>query len=111
MSIVDRWLLPDGVEDVLPPQARQLEQIRRRLLDLFRTWGFEYVIPPLVEFLESLLTGTGKDLDLKTLSRSFRREAEGSLLRAAEGSFRRAAEGSLLRAAEGSFLRAAEGSR
>jgi ATP phosphoribosyltransferase regulatory subunit len=66
MSIVDRWLLPDGVEDVLPPQARQLEEIRRRLLDLFETWGYEYVIPPMVEFLESLLTGTGHDLDLKT---------------------------------------------
>lgn len=66
MSIVDRWLLPDGIEDVLPPQAKQLEGIRRRLLDLFETWGYEYVIPPMVEFLESLLTGTGHDLDLKT---------------------------------------------
>ena len=66
MSIVDRWLLPDGVEDVLPPQAKQLEEVRRRLLDLFATWGYEYVIPPMIEYLESLLTGTGKDLDLKT---------------------------------------------
>ncbi len=66
MSIVDRWLLPDGVEDVLPPQAKQLEAVRRRLLDLFATWGYEYVIPPMIEYLESLLTGTGKDLDLKT---------------------------------------------
>ncbi|MBT4161565.1 MAG: ATP phosphoribosyltransferase regulatory subunit [Gammaproteobacteria bacterium] len=67
MSIVDRWLLPDGVEDVLPPQARRLEEVRRRLLDLFSTWGYDYVIPPMVEYLESLLTGTGRDLDLKTL--------------------------------------------
>ncbi len=66
MSIADRWLLPDGVEDVLPPQARQLEHIRRKLLDLYHTWGYEYVIPPMIEFLESLLTGTGKDLDLRT---------------------------------------------
>ncbi len=66
MSIVDRWLLPDGVADVLPPQAKQLEQSRRRLLDLYETWGYRYVIPPMVEFLESLLTGTGHDLDLKT---------------------------------------------
>ena len=66
MHIADRWLLPDGVEDVLPPQAMQLEQIRRRLLDLYETWGYRYVIPPMVEFLESLLTGTGHDLDLKT---------------------------------------------
>lgn len=66
MSIVDRWLLPDGIEEVLPPRAHNLELIRRRLLDLYRSWGYEYVIPPMVEFLESLLTGTGKDLDLKT---------------------------------------------
>lgn len=66
MSIADRWLLPDGIEEVLPPRARNLELIRRRLLDLYRSWGYEYVIPPMVEFLESLLTGTGKDLDLKT---------------------------------------------
>lgn len=67
MSIVDRWLLPDGVEDVLPPQAGRLEEVRRRLLDLYATWGYEYVVPPMVEYLESLLTGTGRDLDLKTL--------------------------------------------
>lgn len=67
MSIADKWLLPDGVEDVLPPHARGLEQVRRRLLDLFHAWGYEYVIPPMVEFLESLLTGTGRDLDVKTL--------------------------------------------
>ena len=67
MKIVDRWLLPEGVEDVLPPQANRTEEVRRRLLDLYSTWGYEYVIPPIVEYLESLLTGTGHDLDLKTL--------------------------------------------
>ena len=67
MSIVDRWLLPDGVEDVLPPEASRMEETRRRLLDLFSTWGYDYVIPPIIEYLESLLTGTGRDLDLKTL--------------------------------------------
>lgn len=66
MGIVDRWLLPDGVEDVLPPQAKKLEEVRRRLLDLFETWGYDYVIPPMIEYLDSLLTGTGHDLDLKT---------------------------------------------
>ena len=66
MSIADRWLLPDGVEEVLPPQAWHLESVRRRLLDLFAGWGYELVITPMVEYLESLLTGTGKDLDLKT---------------------------------------------
>ena len=66
MGIVDRWLLPDGVEDMLPSQAKKLEEVRRRLLDLFSTWGYDYVIPPMIEYLESLLTGTGRDLDLKT---------------------------------------------
>lgn len=66
MSIADRWLLPDGVEEVLPPEAAHLENVRRRLLDRFSSWGYELVITPLVEYLESLLTGTGKDLDLKT---------------------------------------------
>lgn len=66
MSIADRWLLPDGVEEVLPPQAGHLEAIRRRLLDSFAAWGYELVITPMVEYLESLLTGTGEDLDLKT---------------------------------------------
>jgi ATP phosphoribosyltransferase regulatory subunit len=62
----DRWLLPEGIEEVLPPQADQLEVQRRRLLDLFHVWGYELVIPPFIEYLESLLTGTGNDLDLQT---------------------------------------------
>ncbi|MFT5211638.1 MAG: ATP phosphoribosyltransferase regulatory subunit [Flavobacterium sp.] len=66
MDIVDRWMLPDGVDEVLPPQAAHLESVRRELLDIFGSWGYELVIPPMVEFLESLLTGTGTDLDLKT---------------------------------------------
>lgn len=66
MSRQDRWLLPEGIEEVLPLEAQQLETLRRRLLDLFRTWGYELVMPPLVEYLESLLTGTGNDLDLQT---------------------------------------------
>lgn len=66
MSIADRWLLPDGVEEVLPSEAAFLEQVRRRLLDGFSACGYELVITPMVEYLESLLTGTGKDLDLKT---------------------------------------------
>ena len=66
MNIADRWLLPDGVDEVLPPAASNLERIRRELLDIFVAWGYDYVIPPMVEFLESLLTGTGSDLDLKT---------------------------------------------
>ncbi len=61
-----RWLLPDGIDEVLPPQAERLEHLRRRLLDLYSRWGFELVMPPFIEYTESLLTGTGNDLDLQT---------------------------------------------
>lgn len=66
MTYADRWLLPDGVEEILPAEARQIEQLRRRLLDLYRCWGYDLVIPPLVEFTDSLLIGLGRDLDLLT---------------------------------------------
>ncbi|HCU89347.1 MAG TPA: ATP phosphoribosyltransferase regulatory subunit [Gammaproteobacteria bacterium] len=60
-----RWLLPDGVEDVLPPSAESLEQLRRKALDLFSSWGYQLVSPPLVEFVESLYSGSS-DLELQT---------------------------------------------
>jgi ATP phosphoribosyltransferase regulatory subunit len=63
---IEHWLLPEGVEDILPETASKIEQGRRILLDLFKSWGYEYIIPPKLEYLESLLTGTGRDLDLKT---------------------------------------------
>jgi ATP phosphoribosyltransferase regulatory subunit len=66
MTSVDRWQLPDGIEEVLPAQGAMVEQLRRRLLDLFRSWGYQLVIPPLVEFTDSLLIGLGQDLDLLT---------------------------------------------
>lgn len=62
----ERWLLPEGIEELLPPQAARVEQLRREILDLFQCWGYELVIPPLVEFLDSLLIGTSNDLDLQT---------------------------------------------
>lgn len=61
-----RWLLPEGISDVLPQEARRLEQMRRALLDLFARCGYELVIPPLIEYIDSLLTGAGADLDLRT---------------------------------------------
>lgn len=64
--ISDRWLLPEGVEEVLAPDAARLETLRRGILDLYSSWGYELVIPPFIEYLESLLVGTGSDLDLKT---------------------------------------------
>ncbi|RMG50842.1 MAG: ATP phosphoribosyltransferase regulatory subunit [Gammaproteobacteria bacterium] len=66
MSSDDRWLLPEGIDEALPEQARALEQMRRQILDLYASWGYELVMPPFIEFLESLLTGTGHDLDLQT---------------------------------------------
>ncbi len=67
MNRADRWVLPEGVEDLLPEQAERLEWLRRQLVDLFQRWGYRLVIPPLVEYLDSLLTGTAEDLDLQTL--------------------------------------------
>ncbi|MCC5887836.1 MAG: ATP phosphoribosyltransferase regulatory subunit [Gammaproteobacteria bacterium] len=61
-----RWMLPDGVDEILPPRARQIEALRRRLLERFDLWGYELVFPPLLEFLDSLLVGVGSDLDLQT---------------------------------------------
>jgi ATP phosphoribosyltransferase regulatory subunit len=64
--MLSAWLLPEHIADVLPAQARHIEVLRRRLLDRARSYGFELVMPPLLEHLESLLTGTGRELDLKT---------------------------------------------
>ena len=60
------WLLPEYIEDVLPAEAARIESMRRTLLDLFRVHGYQYVIPPMLEYLESLTTGAGHDLDLAT---------------------------------------------
>lgn len=57
-----KWLLPEDLADILPAEARRLEELRRRLLDLYRTSGYELVMPPLLEYPESLLSGTGADL-------------------------------------------------
>ncbi len=60
------WLLPEQIADVLPSQARRIEELRRTLIDGARSYGFELVMPPLLEHLDSLLSGTGRELDLKT---------------------------------------------
>ncbi len=64
--MLSAWLLPEHIADVLPAQARRIEDLRRTLLDRARGYGFELVMPPLLEHLESLLSGTGRELDLKT---------------------------------------------
>lgn len=60
------WLLPESISDVLPAEARKIEKLRRRLLDLYQGYGYEMVMPPLLEYLDALLTGTGQDLNLRT---------------------------------------------
>lgn len=66
MTYADRWLLPDGVEEILPAEAKPIEYLRRQLLDLYGAWGYDLVIPPLLEYTDSLLIGLGKDVDLLT---------------------------------------------
>ncbi|MDO3387294.1 ATP phosphoribosyltransferase regulatory subunit [Gilvimarinus sp. SDUM040013] len=66
MTYADRWLLPDGIEEILPDEARPIDLLRRRLVELYRTWGYDMVIPPLLEYTDSLLIGLGRDVDLLT---------------------------------------------
>ncbi len=66
MQKKNSWLLPEGIEEVLPNDAKHLECLRRKLLDVFSNWGYQLVFPPIVDFLDSLLTGSGHDLDLYT---------------------------------------------
>ncbi len=63
---MNRWLLPEDIADVLPAEARKVETLRRAILDLYQSYGYELVAPPMLEFLDSLLTGTGSDLNLQT---------------------------------------------
>ncbi|NQW69726.1 MAG: ATP phosphoribosyltransferase regulatory subunit [Betaproteobacteria bacterium] len=63
---MNRWLLPEDIADVLPAEARKVEILRRATLDLYQSYGYELVAPPILEFLDSLLTGTGSDLNLQT---------------------------------------------
>ena len=66
MKSNEHWLLPQGIEEALPERAARLECLRRNLLDLYASWGYEMVVPPFIDHIESLLTGTGRDLDLQT---------------------------------------------
>lgn len=60
------WLLPENIADVLPSEARKIEELRRLMLDMFRTYGYELVMPPLLEYVDSLLAGAGEDTDSRT---------------------------------------------
>jgi ATP phosphoribosyltransferase regulatory subunit len=78
MQQKDSWLLPDGIDEILPAEAKHLEQLRGRLLELFSCWGYDLVIPPFIDFLDSLLTGSGHDLDLQTFK--FTDQISGKML-------------------------------
>jgi ATP phosphoribosyltransferase regulatory subunit len=66
MNTKERWLLPEGIDELMPAEAEQLELLHRNLIDMMQSWGYQLVVPPLVEYLDSLLTGTAKALDLQT---------------------------------------------
>jgi ATP phosphoribosyltransferase regulatory subunit len=66
MTIKQSWLLPEGIDELMPAEAAQLENLHRSLVDRMSSWGYQLVVPPLVEYLDSLLTGTAKSLDLQT---------------------------------------------
>ncbi|MBL4744331.1 MAG: ATP phosphoribosyltransferase regulatory subunit [Cycloclasticus sp.] len=68
MSNKNNWMLPEGIDALLPAEAAQLEVLRRDLLDVFQSWGYEYVIPPMLEYLDVLLSGTGSELELQTFT-------------------------------------------
>ena len=61
-----KWVLPEYIEDILPAEAMRIEQLRRKVLDLFFSRKYELVMPPLLEYMDSLLTGTGHDMELRT---------------------------------------------
>jgi ATP phosphoribosyltransferase regulatory subunit len=61
-----KWLLPEFIEDILPAEAMRIETLRRRVLDLLFKNHYQLVIPPLLEYTDSLFTGTGHDLELRT---------------------------------------------
>jgi len=64
----NRWLLPDGIDEVLPPDALAVEQLRQMVLKLYHSWGYDLVMPAMIEFTDSLLTGTAHSLDRKTFT-------------------------------------------
>jgi ATP phosphoribosyltransferase regulatory subunit len=66
MTLKQRWLLPEGIDEVAPEDAARLEQLRRELIDRLQAWGYQLVTPPLVEYLDALLTGPAKMLELQT---------------------------------------------
>ncbi len=67
-SYSNRWLLPDGIQEMLPPDAKEIEKLRQSILALYDSWGYDLVMPAMVEFTDSLLTGTANSLQRKTFT-------------------------------------------
>ncbi len=65
---INRWLLPDGVQETLPPAALSVDLLRRKVLQMYHCWGYDLVMPAMIEFMDSLLTGTAHSLDTKTFA-------------------------------------------
>ncbi|MCP4390352.1 MAG: ATP phosphoribosyltransferase regulatory subunit, partial [Gammaproteobacteria bacterium] len=63
-----RWLLPDGVQETLPPDASAVEALRHDILKIFHAWGYDLVMPAMIEYMDSLLTGTAHSLDTRTFA-------------------------------------------
>ena len=63
-----RWLLPDGVQETLPPDAAAVEAMRHDILQVFERWGYDLVMPAMIEYMDSLLTGTAHSLDTRTFA-------------------------------------------
>ncbi len=78
----NRWLLPNGIDELVADQARALEALRRDLLDLFDSWGYDLVFPPIIEFTDSLLTGLGENLGMQTFKFSDHQSGKSLGLRA-----------------------------
>ncbi len=78
----DRWMLPEGIEELLPEEAAKVERLRRKLLNQYASWGYQLVIPPLIEFVESLLLDTNPDLDISTYKMMDRKSGRTMGLRA-----------------------------
>ena len=64
----NRWILPDGVQETLPPDALAVENLRRKILQTYHSWGYDLIMPAMIEYMDSLLTGTAHSLDLKTFA-------------------------------------------
>ncbi len=67
-STKNRWILPDGIEEILPPDAQSVEQLRQQILKLYNSWGYDLVMPAMIEFTDSLLTGTAHSLESITFT-------------------------------------------